>query len=191
MTIIRRTILTAAGLGLAATLGTACSSSDDQAAGKQAGTVDLTTATTMPLDQLVDIAIADTNMGELCSSYREAVAAAGPEAAYNVALESFVNGGGDSTRQFGYEPSAVLDEVLSRCQDDTGNPDDVAVVEGMTPAQVEKILGEPTATVELVDPETGVPNGYKATYDGMGGSWVSYTNDHVESYIIGGYTGTP
>lgn len=80
--------------------------------------------------------------------------------------------------------------VLAACG---GGDDSSAVVtEGMSPAEVEQILGEPTATVDLVDPAAGTTViGFKATYPGEGGSWVSYENDKVTGYIIGGYTGSP
>lgn len=85
--------------------------------------------------------------------------------------------------------------ILGACSGGGGGDgdDDAAVVtEGMSPAEVEQILGEPTATVNLVDAATGTTViGFKATYPGEGGSWVSYEDDKVTDYIIGGYIGSP
>jgi hypothetical protein len=81
----------------------------------------------------------------------------------------------------------ALATVLAACGGDDGP---VVVTEGMSPAEVEQILGEPTATVDLVDPATGTTViGFKATYEG--GSWVIFEDDKVTGYIIGGYTGPP
>jgi hypothetical protein len=94
-----------------------------------------------------------------------------------------------STKVLAVLAAALALVTLATCSD--GGSDTAAVTEGMTPAEVADVLGEPTATVELQDPATGVPNGFKATYDGEGGSWVSFEDDRVTSYVIGGYTGSP